>query len=350
MSKINQILKELDVINNTGENNTLTNLTKTPLKEPNSVMPHTTASQKFATEQADLLFLPEDEGYKYLLVVVDIATRLCDAEPLKSKDSKIVAKALQKIFKRKIIEKPLRLEVDAGKEFKGEFKSMFHKMFKIVEKIAGRHRQQSVVETKNYQIGKILNTRMLAEEINSNEVNRNWVDILPKVIKLINQHFSHAPVVTDVNEPIRTNKYTSDLLPIGSKVRIQLDNPEGYAEEEKLHGRFRAGDICWTKTIHIITQYYLRPDQPPMYQVDNNERVAYTKYQLQVVRDDEVKPKSNIPKKYIIRKLLKKLKVKNKIYFEVLWGDGSKTKEPRSELIKDVPDLVKDFERLAKNR
>jgi hypothetical protein len=30
--------------------------------------------------------------------------------------------------------------------------------------------------------------------------------------------------------------------------------------------------------------------------------------------------------------------------FEVLWDTGEKTNEPRSNLIKDVPDLVEAFE------
>jgi len=98
MSKLNNILKELDIIQDPKENSILKNLIKIPKEEPKAVMPHTTVTGKFNTEQADLLFLPEDEGYKYLLVVVDIATRLCDAEPLKSKESKVVAKAIQRIF------------------------------------------------------------------------------------------------------------------------------------------------------------------------------------------------------------------------------------------------------------
>jgi hypothetical protein len=44
------------------------------------------------------------------------------------------------------------------------------------------------------------------------------------------------------------------------------------------------------KKTEPITQLYLRPDQPPMYQVNHNENVAYTKNQLQVVKPDEVKP------------------------------------------------------------
>ena len=35
------------------------------------------------SHQMDILYLPEDKGYKYCLVVIDIATDNFDAQPLK---------------------------------------------------------------------------------------------------------------------------------------------------------------------------------------------------------------------------------------------------------------------------
>jgi hypothetical protein len=361
MTKLKDIFNELN-ITTPNKNNLLHNLTQPPKKEPYNVAPHTTAPQKFATEQADLLFLPDDDGYKYLLVVTDIATRLTDAEPLKSKDSLYVAKAMKRIFKRKILKEPMRLEVDSGSEFKGEFKKAFNNIFNILVKIAGRHRQQSVVEHKNYIIGTILNKRMLAEEIiqfckteengsaraepcYDGESNNSWIDILPKVIQSINKHYSFEPKIVKGDAQIRTDKFSQDVLPEGTKVRIQLDNPTGYVEGKRLHGKFRTGDIRWTRDTHTITQFYLRPDQPVMYQLDNNDNVAYTKYQLQVVNDDEEKPKSTLPKKWIVEKLVKKFKKNNKLYYLVKWEGYKKlTEEPRSILIKDIPELIKEFE------
>jgi len=342
---MNKILKELKILKQENENSVVKNLIKTPTKEPRDIMPHTNAPIENASHQADLLFLPNDDGYKYLLVVVDIATRKVDAEPLKTKEATEVKKAMEKIYKRKTLKTPLRLEVDSGKEFEGAFSKYFKNMLQIVKKIVGRHRQQSVVETKNYQIGKILNTRMLVEEINNDDTSRSWVDILPQVIKLINKYFSHKPKEISVNEPIKTNKFTSSILQVGTKVRVQLDNPIDYVDETKLNGRFRAGDTRWSKTVYTITSFYLRPGQPPMYQLDNDKRVAYTKYQLQIVRDDEVRPSTESQKKWNIEKLLKRYKFENRIVFDVKWeGYKETTIEPRVNLIKDVPEMVKEFE------
>lgn len=340
MSKRDKILNEL----NLGSNNVLHDLTKIPKKDSNAIMPHTYASKAWATEQADVLHLPDDDGYRYLLVVVDIATRTCDAEPMKTRDSKTTRIAMTKIFKRKIVQQPARLEVDDGSEFKGEFKAHFDKFLEIFVKEAGRHRQQSVVESKNHTIGDILNKRMLAEEMNNEEESHSWVDIVPNVIRLVNKHYAHAARVIDGKTPERVDNSNKNILPEGTEVRYQLDNPERYVDGKKLHGTFRAGDVRWSKDTYEITRFYLRPDQPPMYQVGGDKKVAYTRNQLQVVKTHALPPTTG-QNRWTIDRLLRRYTKKGLVVFDVKWTDGSTTTEPRKTLIKDVPQMVKDFER-----
>ena len=100
--------------------------------------------------QADLLFLPSDRGYKYLLVVVDICTRLIDAEQIKDKNASSVVKAFKKNYNRDILDIPTNINCDAGTEFHGETKKYFDD-FNINVKYAdpNRHRQQGIVESAN---------------------------------------------------------------------------------------------------------------------------------------------------------------------------------------------------------
>jgi hypothetical protein len=65
---------------------------------------------------------------------------------------------------------------------------------------------------------------------------------------------------------------------------------------------------------------------------------------LQVIKSDEIVPTTSSQNKFVVKRLLKRFKLKNQIYFEVLWGDDSKTDEPRTSLIKDIPLLIKEFE------
>ena len=59
--------------------------------------PHWTVDKPNEIHQADLLFLPHDtvrrKTFKYALVVIDVASRYKDAEPLTSKESSEVAKS-----------------------------------------------------------------------------------------------------------------------------------------------------------------------------------------------------------------------------------------------------------------
>jgi hypothetical protein len=343
MSKLKQIYQELGITKDIKENNVLNNLTKTPPKEGRDIMPHTMASVAFSTEQVDTLYFANDNGFKYILVIVDVATRLCDAQPMKTRDAKTTVKALEKIFKRGIVKRPKRLEVDQGTEFKGDFDKHFKKFFKILRKEAGRHRQQSVVETKNQQIGKILNARMTAEEINNDATSRNWVDILPKVVKLLNKHYSHKAEPADPTLPIKTDKLSRDILDIGTKVRIQLDNPVSYVDGDKLHGKFRTGDIRFTKNVGIITRFYLRPGQPVMYQVNDNKNVAYTRPQLQVVTADEVKPSTKAQKVFYAQEIVSKRVVKGVTYYKVRFEDNDIVEMDSKQVRQEIPDLLKEF-------
>src|SRR5574338_475938 len=105
----------------------ITELYKKPRKDKGVNATRFLSYQPGDRQQADLLFLPDDNGYKYSLVVVDLGSRLTDAEPIKDKKSKNLIKAIQKIYDRGILSIPKRLEVDAGLEFKGDLSKWFKK-------------------------------------------------------------------------------------------------------------------------------------------------------------------------------------------------------------------------------
>ena len=81
-------------------------------------MPHIVSGKEDSIHQADLLFLPNDDGYKYALVVVDVATGDTDAEPIKNKTPRDVMNAIKNIYERKYLNVPtFELVVDSGNEF-----------------------------------------------------------------------------------------------------------------------------------------------------------------------------------------------------------------------------------------
>ena len=142
VSKYKKLFAELGLIEDEKEDQLIINLLKVPKRDNKQDTPHTYNPEKNSTHQLDLLFLPTDNGYKYALVVVDLATGATDAEPLKTKAGKEVLKALESIYKRKYLKLPQLEEVDAGTEFMGDFKRHFSKKkVEIRKKESGRHRQ-----------------------------------------------------------------------------------------------------------------------------------------------------------------------------------------------------------------
>ena len=261
------------------------------MKKPHSEhafndMPHYQDFKEGYTNQADLLFLPEDQGFKYLLVCVDDSTRLIDAEPLKDKLTLNIVKAFKKIYSRKILTRPKHIELDAGSEFKGETNISFKKL-NISVKYAdiNRHRQQSLVESANHKLGKIIFMLQNQKELDSNKQNKEWVNDLRTIITHINEHIKETqpqPRKALSDFPLFT-KYNENMLNENDHVRILLDHPIEVYNKKRLKGNFRAGDIRWSNEIYKITHVLLRPAFPPMYLVNNNKTTQYTKQQLQVV-------------------------------------------------------------------
>ena len=72
-----------------------------------------------------------------------------DAEALKNRDATTVRNAMIKLYKRKILQEPLVLQVDGGSEFQGPFKTHFSYFFKIHSHEAGISRGQKQNPPKN---------------------------------------------------------------------------------------------------------------------------------------------------------------------------------------------------------
>ena len=342
-----------------GSNQELSNLYKIPPKERKDNMPHFQYPNPNIIHQADLLFLPNDDGYKFLLVVVDVGSRLCDAVPLKTKSNMEIIQAFNIIYSRKNgkLKYPKRLEVDAGTEFKGSVKRFFDtKDVFIRVGMPGRHRQQAIVERRNQTIGHVLHQRMAAQELLTGETSREWVEFLPKVINAINSEVKIPKKRKKFQDPVGHGE-SLNLIPIGTKVRVALDSPVDVAHEEKLFGSFRKSDIRFNQEIRVVKEFLIKPGFPPLYLLDGNigprktDAIARTRQQLQIINPNEEAPEATkiMPKKlksktFVVQKILDKKKINNRIHYSVLWkGYKEPTWELSTNLIKTVPALIKEY-------
>ena len=319
------------------KNQEVYNLFTKPLKETKLDMPRFYNFKENDTHQADVLFLPHDEGYAYALVVTDVATGKTDAEPLKYQkgwDGPTVddtMHAIAKIYSRGILKYPTHLITDFGPEFRDKFQRFLGaKHISYKKALAGRHRQMSPVERKNQILGRIIFMRMFSQELLTGQPSTEWINDLPFFIEKMNIKYSHNPE-TDESlykkfDPVKNLK--QKIIPIGTNVRIILDEPRNY-KETKLSGTFRSTDQRWYQDIYKITGYIFDPHEPVMYKTNKplkeHEKVAYTAKQLQIVPDNEEDPNPisirtpNSKQEFAIKKLIDKRVQGSKSEYLVLW-------------------------------
>lgn len=342
------------------DNNELSNLYKIPKEDKGVNAPKFQSYDPMMIHQADLLFMPEDHGYKYALVVTDIGTRKTDAVPLKSKDSKFVLDGFKKIYNGKILKKPKQLDVDAGNEFKAHV-SDYMKKNNVDIRVAkvGRHKQQAIVERRNQMIGGAALKRQTAQELLTGEPSTEWIDDLPIIVKVMNKQ-AHKWHDKQLKKPSPTipvcHGDSCNMLSKGDKVRVKLDQPLDVTNGKRLHGSFRSSDIRWAPKTRTIKEVLLRPGFPPQYLLDGNigkhqvEPVAYTKNELQIIPKNE-KPidGQNLirgsPSKFIIEKIIGDKIIKGKKMALVKWkGFNKTTYEPYDVIKKDSSIAVQEYE------
>ena len=159
-------------------------LYKQPKKEQAKEIPRNLNITANSIYQADVLYLPEDPDthQKYLLVVVDSASGMTDAFPMKQVTQKSVTDGFKKILDGKYLKIPKYMSLDGGSEFQGDtLKYLNSKNINVKVGVAGRSRQQSYAESRNKSIAKALFMRQSAQELLTDETDTHWVADLPLV-------------------------------------------------------------------------------------------------------------------------------------------------------------------------
>ena len=369
MKKINDVSKfydrfmASDVKNKTKlKEEILYQLYKMPTNDPKEIAPQILDPQDHSPnqiQQADLLYMPDDNGFKYGLTVVDTGSRKTDCEPMSDRTAKDALTAIKAIYKRGILKMPeTSIQVDDGSEFKGVFKQYFESN-NVYVRVAqsGRSRQQGLVENRNGLIAKTLLRRMTAEELLTKEKSVEWVHYLPKLIDFMNKDYYMKKVFLSPEEIMADTKTSTkgknnDIMEAGTEVRVQLDKPIVSLTGKRAYGGFREGDVKWSMKPSEITRVQLIPNEPILYKIDGYKPL-YTRNQLQIV--DSAKsnlPPSTVQYKKIVKEILEKKKV-GKVNKYLIWWDGETkdqaTYEPVDVMKKDIPTIVEAFEKKLKS-
>ncbi|GET64918.1 chromo domain-containing protein LHP1-like [Rhizophagus irregularis DAOM 181602=DAOM 197198] len=253
-----------------------------------------------------------------------------DAEPLKDKTANRVLNGFVKIYRRNRIKPPThRIETDSGSEFTNDqVRDFFLNSLGVMMRFGepGRHKQQSYAER-----------------------SEDFRDVVNKIDEI----WQRNPPDIPTGSPKVSKK--TELLSEGTCVRVKLDEPISVLGN-KLHRKFRTGDIRWNPNIRVIKKMILSPEQPPTYLLNGPHgrlgvsRCAYTRKELQVVPINEKPPPDSVirgqPKRFVPEQILRHRIRKGQDQYLVKWErypDTEATWEPADRLKENVPDLIRKF-------
>lgn len=227
---------------------------------------------------ADLIVMTsysaENDGYKYMLNVIDTFSKYAWSEPLKKKDGATVAIAFQKIItkaKSNNHSSPNLLHTDKGLEFKNKhFKSILDKhSIKLYH--TENLEKSSIIERFN----RTLNGKMKIHFY----VNQSyrWIDVLQNLIKEYN-HSYHRTIRTSPADVGKHNENTIlKLLDYQQSSTIRTDIEVGdhvrITKEKKTFGNKYGSN--WTKEIFIVDKIvYTEPITYKLKALDGEEIIG----------------------------------------------------------------------------
>ena len=274
-----------------------------------------------ANMMCDVLFLPEtptkkknDKGYKYLFVIVDLATDEFDMEPMKELNSEATLLAMKTCFKRSYLNKPeYSLKTDGGAEFKGVFNKYLYDQ-NILHKgiVAGRHSSMGNVESLNRQLSRLLNLYMNGIEEETGKKYTNWLPAVAIIRKDLNK-LRKKKLPTNINtheyplpndhttkqtEVVTTKKVGKKTIKnveikeenilikpkfkVGDYVYRYLDHPKNALGKRQNTENRREGDYLWNKTPDRIKDIFTMGGSGPLfrYYLEGVRDATYTSKQL----------------------------------------------------------------------
>ena len=229
-----------------------------------------------------------NDGYKYLLVVIDIFSRYAWVEPMKNKNADTIVQAFEKILSEGRI--PRKLRTDAATDFTSKKFQNLMKEKNINHFTTHNEKQANYVE----RLIKTLKNKI--RRYMSEKRTERYIDVLKNLVTSYNNTW-HSGIQS---EPVNVNKNNEKKLwwqmywptemklkkkkkrnpfkfKVGDKVRISL-----------LRTSFqREYDNKWSYEIFKIIRRYIRQDQP-IYIITDwfGERVKGTFYQPELQKVD----------------------------------------------------------------
>lgn len=188
-----------------------------------------------------------NNGFKYILNVIDTFSKRVFSVPLKTKSGLDVSEAFSQIFKHSV---PKKLHVDKGKEFYNKDLKQILNKYNITMYSTGTDKKSSMIERFNRTLGDKLKKVLY--------LNNVWITELPKIIKTYNNTYHRTIKMKPVEV---NNKNEKDLLSTVYNYDISNSKPKF-----EINDRVRLSSINdvyrnklktnWSKEIFIIERVF----------------------------------------------------------------------------------------------
>ncbi len=239
---------------------------------------------------ADLVIMPKEDDFKYILTVLDGYTKYAWCVPLKDKSGETVANAFKEIM-RKSNRKPNKLFVDEGKEF---YNQHMYKLFKfkkedILEKDENGEYKNKIYSVFNFGKNPIIErfnrtlTNKLWKQFTING-NQKWLHILQPTVDKYNNSFHRT-----INTTPKLASKDPSLVKMDTEPNAKRTKPRFKVNDRvrifKWKDKFEKGyKGYWSKEIFKIKE--VKNTSPITYKIEDldNEEIHGSFYNNELQR------------------------------------------------------------------
>lgn len=286
-------------------------------------------------------------GYNYILTAIDLFSKKAYAEALKNKEGQTVLEGFKKILK-KIGSSISAVRSDRGSEFIGDDFKKFLDSRNIKQDLSIPNKPQSNggIERFNGTLGKLIDILIRRGERNWKKYLQNLVDNynssahsitkeIPNDLQKGDKELNKVAKENIKKSVLSRNEKNDIKFEVGDKVRLKIikDTLKSANRQTFTDKVYEIRSVVIPKSELEAPYYYVKGEKEKLY---NNDLLLITEVQNGLDKEEF----------YEISKIIKPVINNNDLFYEVKWKgyDGS-TIEPRAELIKDVPKLIKKFEK-----
>ena len=316
-SGIDKFYKTLKVVNNSVSRKDVAEFLKTsdvytlhrPVRKPTQFRRIYTKGIRYMY-QIDLVditkYASENDGFKFLITMIDSFTKYAWAIPIKSKHGVRVFDGVKKIL---LVERPQKIQMDRGSEFYNKKFLNMLRAFDIKWYSTNSEIKAGIVERFN----RTLKTRM--ERVFTHQGNHRYIDVLPKLVKSYNNSVHRSIGMKPVNVT------AADVTKILEKLYPKSKS------SKKLKALFKIGDtVRITRKKHIFQKGY---EQSWSYEVFTISKVLKTKPITYEIKDYKKEPiigsfysselQTVKPITYPIEKVVKTRRLRGNTQYLIKW-------------------------------